>query len=66
MRRWFRIPDAALGAIAYLGDLVFGLAGSTRRWQDRSLARRFTRAYGCREGAVAGRRGREALSRFAG
>lgn len=35
MRRWLRIPDAALGAIAYLGDLVFGLAGSTRRWQDR-------------------------------
>jgi uncharacterized membrane protein len=35
LRRWFRIPDAALGAIAYLGDLVFGLAGSTRRWQDR-------------------------------
>jgi uncharacterized membrane protein len=35
MRRWFRIPDAALGALAYLGDLVFGLAGSTRRWQYR-------------------------------
>jgi uncharacterized membrane protein len=35
MRRWFRVPDAALGAIAYLGDLLFGLAGSTRRWQDR-------------------------------
>jgi uncharacterized membrane protein len=35
MRRWFRIPDAALGAFAYLGDLVFGLAGSTRRWQYR-------------------------------
>ena len=35
MRRWFRAPDAALGAFAYLGDLVFGLAGSTRRWQDR-------------------------------
>jgi uncharacterized membrane protein len=35
MRRWVRIPDAALGALAYLGDLVFGLAGSTRRWQDR-------------------------------
>lgn len=33
--RWFGIPDAALGAIAYLGDLVFGLAGSTRRWQYR-------------------------------
>lgn len=35
MRRWIRIPDAALGAIAYLGDVVFGLAGSTRRWQYR-------------------------------
>lgn len=29
------IPDAALGAIAYLGDAIFGLAGSTRRWQCR-------------------------------
>jgi hypothetical protein len=29
------IPDAALGAIAYLGDVVLGLAGSTRRWQYR-------------------------------
>lgn len=35
MRAWFGIPDAALGAIAYLGDGVFGLAGSTRRWQYR-------------------------------
>lgn len=35
MRRWFGIPDAALGAIAYLGDAIFGLAGSTRRWQYR-------------------------------
>ena len=35
MQRWFHIPDAALGAIAYLGDLIFGLAGSTRRWQYR-------------------------------
>ena len=35
MQRWFGIPDAALGAIAYLGDVIFGLAGSTRRWQDR-------------------------------
>ena len=33
--RWFGIPDAALGAVAYLGDAVFGLAGSTRRWQHR-------------------------------
>jgi hypothetical protein len=35
MHFWFVIPDAALGAIAYLGDAVFGLAGSTRRWQYR-------------------------------
>jgi uncharacterized membrane protein len=35
MRKWMRIPDAALGAIAYLGDALFGLAGSTRRWQYR-------------------------------
>ncbi len=35
MRGWIGIPDAALGALAYLGDVIFGLAGSTRRWQDR-------------------------------
>lgn len=35
MYRWFGIPDAALGALAYLGDAIFGLAGSTRRWQYR-------------------------------
>jgi uncharacterized membrane protein len=35
MRRWIGLPDAALGAIAYLGDLIYGLAGSTRRWQYR-------------------------------
>lgn len=35
MRAWIGVPDAALGAIAYLGDLLFGLAGSTRRWQYR-------------------------------
>jgi len=35
MRRWIGAPDAALGALAYLGDLLFGLAGSTRRWQYR-------------------------------
>ena len=33
--RWIRIPDAVLGALAYLGDIVFALAGSTRRWQFR-------------------------------
>jgi hypothetical protein len=35
MKSWFRIPDAALGAFAYLGDAILGLAGSTRRWQYR-------------------------------
>jgi uncharacterized membrane protein len=35
MRSWMLIPDAALGALAYLGDAIFGLAGSTRRWQCR-------------------------------
>lgn len=33
--RLFGIPDAAMGAVAYLGDAVLGLAGSTRRWQYR-------------------------------
>lgn len=35
MESWFHIPDGVFGAIAYLGDALFGLAGSTRRWQDR-------------------------------
>jgi hypothetical protein len=35
MRGWMRIPDAALGALAYLGDAIYGLAGTTRRWQYR-------------------------------
>lgn len=35
MSTWFRIPDAMLGALAYLGDIIFALAGSTRRWQYR-------------------------------
>jgi len=35
MRYWFLVPDAAFGALAYLGDAIFGLAGSTRRWQYR-------------------------------
>ena len=35
MRKWFRVPDSIMGAIAYLGDVIFALAGSTRRWQDR-------------------------------
>lgn len=32
---WIRIPDAILGALAYIGDIIFSLAGSTRRWYDR-------------------------------
>src|SRR5579872_1369103 len=28
----FRIPDAIMGAVAYIGDIFFALAGSTRRW----------------------------------
>jgi uncharacterized membrane protein len=35
MSRWFRAPDAILGALAYLGDIIFAMAGSTRRWQYR-------------------------------
>jgi hypothetical protein len=35
MGRWFRMPDAIAGALAYLGDIIFALAGSTRRWQFR-------------------------------
>jgi uncharacterized membrane protein len=35
MRRLTLIPDGALGAIAYLSDAVFALAGSARRWQYR-------------------------------
>jgi hypothetical protein len=33
--RWVLIPDAILGSLAYLGDILFALAGSTRRWQYR-------------------------------
>lgn len=35
MERYIRIPDAALGAIGYLSEVLFGLAGSVRRWQYR-------------------------------
>ncbi|WP_168565754.1 vitamin K epoxide reductase family protein [Crateriforma spongiae] len=35
MYRMLGIHDAALGVIAYLGDAILGLAGSTRRWQYR-------------------------------
>lgn len=33
--RWIRIPDAMLGVYAYFSDIVFSIAGSNRRWQDR-------------------------------
>lgn len=33
--RMVRVPDAILGAIAYVGDIIFALAGSTQRWYDR-------------------------------
>jgi uncharacterized membrane protein len=35
MRQWVRVPDAALGAVAYFSEAILGLAGSTRRWQYR-------------------------------
>jgi len=35
MDRWMGVPDAAFGAIAYLGDAILGMAGSPRRWQYR-------------------------------
>lgn len=35
LRNWFVIPDAIFGFAAYLGDIVFALAGSQRRWQYR-------------------------------
>lgn len=35
MRRYLRVPDAALGAFGYLSEVVLGLVGSTRRWQYR-------------------------------
>ncbi len=33
--RIFHVPDALLGALAYSTEILFSLAGSTRRWQDR-------------------------------
>jgi hypothetical protein len=35
MRSFLLIPDAALGAFAYLTEVILGLAGSARRWQFR-------------------------------
>lgn len=34
-RRVFFIPDAALGAAAYLAEVVLGLVGSRQRWKTR-------------------------------
>lgn len=35
MTEIIRVPDAMLGTYAYLTDVIFALAGSERRWQDR-------------------------------
>jgi len=35
MKSWLHVPDATFGALAYLGDAIFGIAGSARRWQYR-------------------------------
>jgi uncharacterized membrane protein len=35
LKRYFLIPDAALGAISYLGDAVLSLVGSKTRWKDK-------------------------------
>lgn len=35
MRKVIGIPDGALGAIGYLSEVIFALAGCTRRWQFR-------------------------------
>lgn len=35
MSQLFRLPDGIIGAWAYLGDVIFALAGSVRRWQFR-------------------------------
>lgn len=35
LSRWFRVPDAVMGMLAYLADVILVLAGSTRRWQFR-------------------------------
>lgn len=32
---WILIPDAILGGLAYLGDIIFALSGSNTRWYDR-------------------------------
>lgn len=32
-QRWLHVPDAGVGAAAYLVEAVLGLIGSTRRWR---------------------------------
>ncbi len=31
--KWIHIPDAFLGTLAYLADVIFALIGSTKRWK---------------------------------
>lgn len=33
--RWIHIPDAVLGSLSYLVDIVFALIGSDQRWKER-------------------------------
>lgn len=35
IQKWIYIPDAMLGAIAYLLDIVLALIGSDQRWKER-------------------------------
>ena len=35
LRRIFLIPDAALGAVGYLAEVILGLVGSRNRWKER-------------------------------
>jgi len=35
IERVFHVPDALLGALGYVTEIVFAMAGSTRRWQYR-------------------------------
>ncbi len=35
LSRVFQVPDAIMGMLAYLADIILVLAGSTRRWQFR-------------------------------
>jgi uncharacterized membrane protein len=33
--KWFHLPDAVLGVIAYSADIIFALIGTTQRWLTR-------------------------------